>query len=183
MECRVREVCTGICALFWPLSLIKEAFKCRTNSLKFLSKVKHCSSPCCSINTRPQTFCSKRHSTIERRACPWWESPDSCRNYDLQIAVSIRIKCSRDHKWPGERLCLFRSQHACVPQGSVRRCLISRKAHLNAFRCWRTQNRDSTKVKHANLAYKYRNKHNEGEKKKEKKKHFTGLPVYAGCWF
>ncbi len=145
MERRVREgwmeVWTGICALYWPFSLINEAFKCITNSLKFLSKVKHCSSPCCSIYKRPQTLCSKRHSTIEWRVCPWWESPDSCRNYDFQIAVRIRIKCSRDRKWPGERLCLFCSQHACVPQGSVRRYLIRRKTHLNTSRCWRTQNR------------------------------------------
>lgn len=141
-----------------------------TSSLKFFFKVSHCSFLCdCSINTRPNTFCSKRHSTIELRAYPWWESPDNCCKYDLQIAVSIIIKCSRDCKWPSECLCLFRSQHACVPQGSIRHCLISRKAHLNTSRCWRTQKRDSTKVKHANPAYKYRKKLKKEEKNKQKK--------------
>lgn len=144
---------------FGPFLLSSRHLMAKTNSLKFLSKVKtlfpHVAAPL----TQDLIHFAAKDSTIERQACPWWESPDNCCNYDLQIAVSIRIKYSRDCKWPGEGFCLFLFQNAWVPQGSRRRCLIRRKAYLNTSRCCGTQKKDSTKVKHANLCYKGWNKH------------------------
>lgn len=60
------EVCIGICALVWSLSLVKEAFKGKTNSLKF----RHCSYTVAAPLTQDLILFAAKDSTIERQACP-----------------------------------------------------------------------------------------------------------------